>query len=191
MNTILNRIVLLTDPQQKKFLTKNSLFFFPVRFPFLSSISSMKIKELAMNHAVNKSNQNYEISKFESTHLSPSLLFSLQNQLVSILNEYCIRVGSIRVALKEIAKKAKIDLEGENELQESVFSENGISFLDVKLKLMLQYCIHIVEFCLEKLQGHSTERHDVVKKLFEARTFIEKMKPIDLKLKYQVCMLVL
>ena len=62
----------------------------------------------------------------------------------------------------------------------------GISYLDAKHLLMLSYCINIVFYLLLKSEGKPVKDHPVVLRLVELRTYLEKLRPIDRKLQYQV-----
>jgi succinate dehydrogenase/fumarate reductase flavoprotein subunit len=62
----------------------------------------------------------------------------------------------------------------------------GISYLDAKHLLMLSYCINIVFYLLLKSEGKPVRDHPVVLRLVEIRTYLEKLRPIDRKLQYQV-----
>jgi U3 small nucleolar RNA-associated protein 3 len=62
----------------------------------------------------------------------------------------------------------------------------GISYLDAKHLLMLSYCINIVFYLLLKSEGRSVRDHPVVLRLVEIRAYLEKLRPIDKKLKYQI-----
>ncbi|KAJ9065447.1 hypothetical protein DSO57_1019626 [Entomophthora muscae] len=79
----------------------------------------------------------------------------------------------------------------------------GISLLDVKyrrvrfffdsqncLDLLLDYMTNLSFYSLLKAQGKSVEGHPVILKLIELRTHIEKLKPVEAKLKYQIDKLV-
>lgn len=67
---------------------------------------------------------------------------------------------------------------------------SGISFLDVKYQLMLEYVTCLSFYSLLKVSGKSIQGHPVINKLNEIRTYLEKMKPIEAKLKYQIDKLV-
>ncbi|KAK7498847.1 hypothetical protein BaRGS_00009939 [Batillaria attramentaria] len=66
----------------------------------------------------------------------------------------------------------------------------GISFLNVKNHVLLQYMIDLVIIMMQKTGGHSIQKHPAILRLVENRTVLEKMRPIDQKLKYQVDKLV-
>jgi len=65
-------------------------------------------------------------------------------------------------------------------------TELGISYLETKHMLMLSYCVNIVMYLLLKSEGVAVKDHPVVVRLVEIRTYLEKLRPIDRKLKYQI-----
>ncbi|KAK9136146.1 hypothetical protein Syun_015476 [Stephania yunnanensis] len=67
---------------------------------------------------------------------------------------------------------------------------DGISYLEAKHLLLISYCQSIVYYLLRKAKGLSIEGHPVVRSLVEIRLFLEKIRPIDKKLEYQIQKLV-
>ncbi|KAF3974323.1 hypothetical protein CMV_002336 [Castanea mollissima] len=63
---------------------------------------------------------------------------------------------------------------------------DGISYLETKHLLLLNYCQSLVYYLLRKAKGFSIEGHPVVRSLIETRLFLEKIRPIDKKLQYQI-----
>ncbi|PKA46715.1 hypothetical protein AXF42_Ash019698 [Apostasia shenzhenica] len=61
-----------------------------------------------------------------------------------------------------------------------------MSYLEAKHLLLLSYCQSIVYYVLRKAKGLPIENHPVVRSLVEIRLFLEKIRPIDKKLEYQV-----
>ncbi|OZJ05422.1 hypothetical protein BZG36_01651 [Bifiguratus adelaidae] len=69
-------------------------------------------------------------------------------------------------------------------------TNKGVSFLEVKYKTMLQYIHNLSYVVYLKLCGKSPENHPVVNSLIRLRLLLEKMKPVEHKLKYQIDKLV-
>lgn len=64
---------------------------------------------------------------------------------------------------------------------------NGISYLEMKYKLMMHYCQNLTFFILLKVEGHANlHSHPVVLRLVHIRTLMEKLRPLDQKLSYQI-----
>ncbi|CAN1160720.1 NGDN [Linum perenne] len=63
---------------------------------------------------------------------------------------------------------------------------DGMSYLEAKNLLLINYCQSLVYSVLRKAKGLSIENHPVVQSLVETRLFLEKIRPIDKKLEYQI-----
>eukprot|EP00042_Codosiga_hollandica_P006982 m.16651 g.16651 ORF g.16651 m.16651 type:complete len:295 (+) comp28546_c0_seq1:6481-7365(+) len=68
--------------------------------------------------------------------------------------------------------------------------DHGVSFLELKHEVLLEYNIHLAFFMLLKVEGKSVEDHPVIERLIYLRTLLEKLRPIEAKLKYQLDKLV-
>nr|CAG4638845.1 EOG090X0IJO [Cyclestheria hislopi] len=64
--------------------------------------------------------------------------------------------------------------------------ENGMSFFDVKNDALLSYLINLTFIICRKCSGDSIENHPVVERLVELRTILERIRPVEHKLRYQV-----
>ena len=70
--------------------------------------------------------------------------------------------------------------------QNDVNHDDGLSFLGMKCHLLLKYLINLSYIILLKLEGESLIDQPSVERLVEIRTVLEKIRPIDKKLKYQI-----
>ncbi|XP_004238015.1 uncharacterized protein [Solanum lycopersicum] len=98
-------------------------------------------------------------------------------QLVTVLKE--MKAGLDTVSLKVQALTAKVKAD-------HFPTADGISYLETKHLLLLNYCQSLVYYLLRKAKGLSIEGHPVVRSLVEMRLFLEKIRPIDKKLQYQI-----
>ncbi len=101
-------------------------------------------------------------------------------ELLPLLTEVKQKMNDIRTFLKPIISKVQ-----SGELSTS----KGMSFLELKCQLLLSYCTHAVFYLLLKAEGGGTTNvssHPVIKQLVHIRTILEKMRPIEKKLKYQI-----
>merc|ERR1719272_969386 len=96
-------------------------------------------------------------------------------ELVALLQEFIDQLTKLRQRVQPLMKSTLNDA-----------SAKGLSFLQVKNQLLLAYCTNVVFYTVLKASGRKTENHPVVKVLVELRTVLEKLKPIDSKLRYQV-----
>jgi U3 small nucleolar ribonucleoprotein protein LCP5 len=69
-------------------------------------------------------------------------------------------------------------------------TSQGISLLEVKYHILLEYITSLVGIIRLKLNGLSIENHPLIDNLIRNRVTLEKMKPIEQKLKYQIDKLV-
>eukprot|EP01122_Echinamoeba_exundans_P008775 TRINITY_DN297_c0_g1_i2.p1 TRINITY_DN297_c0_g1~~TRINITY_DN297_c0_g1_i2.p1 ORF type:complete len:717 (+),score=267.21 TRINITY_DN297_c0_g1_i2:346-2496(+) len=65
-------------------------------------------------------------------------------------------------------------------------TSQGLSYLEVKYHLLLSYCINISFYLLLKSEGRSVKNHPVIEQLVRTRVLLEKMRPLDQRLKYQI-----
>lgn len=65
-------------------------------------------------------------------------------------------------------------------------SAKGISLLELKSQTMLSYLVNLSYIILKKCTGQKLEDDPVVFRMCELRTVLEKIRPIELKLKYQI-----
>ena len=62
----------------------------------------------------------------------------------------------------------------------------GVSYLEAKYLLLLHYCMHLVFYILLKAEGRPVRDHPVIARLVEIRAFLERARPIDKRLRYQM-----
>nr|CAD7264979.1 unnamed protein product [Timema shepardi] len=72
-----------------------------------------------------------------------------------------------------------------------VSTDKGLSFLEVKYHMLLSYLINLTYVVLRKCSGEKIEDDPAIDRLVEIRTVLEKMRPIDHKLKYLIDKLVM
>jgi len=61
-----------------------------------------------------------------------------------------------------------------------------VEYLEVKQQILLTYCINVVFYLSLKCEGKSVKTHPVMRQLLELRYVMEKMRPLDSRLKHQV-----
>lgn len=98
-------------------------------------------------------------------------------ELVQVLTELSCGLDEVRKTVDGLLIKVK---EGE------YVTKNGISYLESKHLLLMSYCQCIVFYILLKAQGKSVQNHPVIARFIETRLFLEKIRPIDKKLHYQI-----
>ncbi|XP_040210393.1 neuroguidin [Rana temporaria] len=65
-------------------------------------------------------------------------------------------------------------------------TEKGLSFLELKDQLLVMYMQDLTYLTMEKIHGRSLKENPAIMRLVEMRTVLEKMRPVDQKLKYQI-----
>ncbi|KOB75779.1 Neuroguidin-A [Operophtera brumata] len=71
-----------------------------------------------------------------------------------------------------------------------ISTDKGLSFLEMKYQMLLSYLINLTFIVLRKCSGEKIESDPSIDRLIEIRTVLEKIRPIDSKLKYQIDKLV-
>lgn len=69
-------------------------------------------------------------------------------------------------------------------------TDQGLSFLEMKYNMLLSYLINLSYVVLRKCSGEKIEGDPCIDRLIEIRTVLEKIRPINHKLKYQIDKLV-
>ncbi|KAL6180142.1 hypothetical protein ACLB2K_046809 [Fragaria x ananassa] len=98
-------------------------------------------------------------------------------QLVAVLKEMKEGLDVVDFKVKALIAKVK-----ENQYPTS----QGFHYLEAKNMLLLHYCLSLVYYFLRKAEGLSISGHPVVQSLVETRLFLEKIRPIDKKMQYQI-----
>lgn len=98
-------------------------------------------------------------------------------QLVTVLKEMKAGLDTVSLKVQFLIAKVKAD---------HFPTADGLSYLETKHLLLLNYCQSLVHYLLRKAKGLSIEGHPVVRSLVEMRLFLEKIRPIDKKMQYQI-----
>lgn len=69
-------------------------------------------------------------------------------------------------------------------------TDQGLSFLEMKYNMLLSYLINLTYVVLRKCSGGKIDGDPCIDRLVEIRTVLEKIRPIEHKLKYQIDKLV-
>ncbi|XP_012254045.2 neuroguidin isoform X2 [Athalia rosae] len=71
-----------------------------------------------------------------------------------------------------------------------ISTDKGLSFLEMKYHMLLSYLINLTYVVLRKCSGERIDGDPSIDRMVEIRTVLEKIRPIDHKLKYQIDKLV-
>ena len=61
-----------------------------------------------------------------------------------------------------------------------------VQYLETRQQLLLSYCVDVLFYLLLKARGRSVQNHPVMKQMLKLRFVMEKMRPLDAKLKHQI-----
>nr|XP_043609202.1 neuroguidin [Erigeron canadensis] len=98
-------------------------------------------------------------------------------QLVTVLKDMKTGLDDLGAKVRLLTSKVKSG---------AYPTADGISYLEAKHLLLLNYCQSLVYYLLRKAKGLSIQGHPLVHSLLETRLFLEKIRPIDKKLQYQI-----
>lgn len=149
------------------------------RGPVALSLSDSEEEEEPSDHYVSES----ELVNIDGDKLEELLPETEKLELVKkhapevkqFLKEFKSRAEEVRTVLEP----ALLKLRASN-------TDKGLSFLESKYQLLVGYCANLAYYLLLKVRGQSVERHPVVERLVKYRLLLEKMKPMEAKLQYQV-----
>ncbi|CAM0884433.1 unnamed protein product [Alopecurus aequalis] len=98
-------------------------------------------------------------------------------KLLAALKEMKDGLDLVRGKVESLTRKVRKD---------QLPTGDGIGYLEAKHHLLLSYCQDLVYYLLRKAKGLSVDGHPVVRSLVEIRLFLEKIRPIDKKMEYQI-----
>ncbi|MED6276890.1 hypothetical protein CHARACLAT_007484 [Characodon lateralis] len=109
------------------------------------------------------------------------LIESDLSKAVQLLNDLTEQVASVTSHVRELLTKVK----------DGVFkSSKGLSFLDLRYNLLLFYLQDLTHLISIKTEGGKIKDSEALSRVVTIRTVLEKMRPLDHKLKYQIDKLV-
>jgi len=97
-------------------------------------------------------------------------------EFFSLMNDFKAKIFDLKNSLSPLLNKAKKELP----------THRGISLLEVEYHLLLSYCMNISYYFLLKAEGKKVTDHPVILHLVKLRVLLEKIKPIEEKLRYQI-----
>jgi hypothetical protein len=110
-------------------------------------------------------------------------------ELNTMLDEYLEAMDVIQLKLKPVLEKVRASVEagGSGAADDQILvTRDGMSFLEMKYNLMLTYCQMINFYMLLKLEGRDVSSHPVIDRLLHLKLLLEKVRPLDVKMQYQV-----
>lgn len=93
-------------------------------------------------------------------------------------------VAELRASLNEV--RSRIGPLVQEIKSGDIATSEGVSYLEAKHLLLLHYVASLVFYVLMKAEGRPVQDHPVIARLVEIRSYLEKIRPIDKRLKYQI-----
>ncbi|XP_049849016.1 uncharacterized protein LOC126317083 [Schistocerca gregaria] len=98
-------------------------------------------------------------------------------ELLVLLKSLRGKIGEIQTRLAPAIQRVK-----DQELK----TTKGLSYLETKYHILLNYCTNILFYLLLKSEGCEVRNHPVIEQLARTRIIMDKLRPLDEKLKYQI-----
>jgi len=98
--------------------------------------------------------------------------------LLGLLGEFKESLETAQSKLKPLLDKIRA--------KEIKSTAAGMSYLEMKYNLMMSYCTFLAFYLLLKVEGKKVEDHPVIYRLAHIKTLLEKLRPLDQKLAYQI-----
>ena len=99
------------------------------------------------------------------------------DEFAQLLEEVKGRTNEASNVLQALTDKINVD---------NFETEAGLSFLEMKNHMLLDYLTNLSYVMLRKVSGKSISGERAIERISEDRTVMEKLRPIEKKLKYQV-----
>jgi hypothetical protein len=123
--------------------------------------------------------EEFELNAYQVATLSAEermeLLEKHSDDFKALVTDFKGRLGYLESVLQPVMKKL-----------ESLPTSEGLEFLKVKYQLLTSYCTNVAFYLQLKLRGKAIMNHPVLEKLVKFRLLLEKIKPMELKLKNQI-----
>lgn len=104
------------------------------------------------------------------------------------LSQALVLLGEMNVSAQNVA--SLVDNMIQRVHRGEISTDQGLSFLEMKYNMLLSYLINLSFIVLRKCSGEKIDGDPCIDRLIEIRTVLEKIRPIDHKLKYQIDKLV-
>jgi len=102
----------------------------------------------------------------------------------SLVTEASLKANSSSTVLHNLNNRI---ISSDDDIEDDkILTKNGLGFLELKNLIMLEYVSDISLLLLMKSHGKKIEGAKAIERIVENRTVLEKMRPIEKKLKYQI-----
>lgn len=118
-----------------------------------------------------------DIDMEELSESSESFEAEEMGDFLALLKDFKERLHLLKTQLVPLLQRAK-----ESKLPTS----SGLSFLQLKYHLMLAYCSSVVYYLTLKGRLGVVEGHPVIMRMLRYRLMIEKIRPLEIKMRFQI-----
>lgn len=120
-----------------------------------------------------------DLDEFETSSDDEQVEDSLDDmeEFLALLKDFQERLILLKSQLQPLLARAR-----ENKIP----SSPGLSFLQLKYHLMLGYCSAVVFYLMLKGRGSGIQGHPVIRKMLRYRLMLEKIKPLEIKMRFQI-----
>lgn len=94
--------------------------------------------------------------------------------------------GDLCTEMNHTLQEGQGKLQGIQEQVEKLSKDSNYQYIDVKSILLLNYVMSLQYYMLYKAEGRDLNQHPIFERLAYLRLMIEKLKPLDKKIDYQV-----
>lgn len=106
--------------------------------------------------------------------------------LFETLNSYANHMKNLRTVLHPTLSNIPATIDLTEHAQSDFNVTNGISFLQLRSQLLLQYNMNLLQYMSLRMNGIPVSNHPVVKRLVHLRLLLEKIKPVMTQLQPQI-----
>lgn len=139
----------------------------------LLSSASGQSKKISIEKLDRDISKLTKAQKLDMIRLEAPEMLGLVEELNDRVAELKSRILPVIESIKEASKAKPVD-------------DDLAKYLEVKQQLLLSYCINTVFYLILKAEGKSVKSHPVMKQLLTLRYAMEKMRPLDGRLKHQI-----
>ena len=98
-------------------------------------------------------------------------------ELVTLLDDFKTTIAEVRERLEPLLAEVR---------SRQLPTSSGVALLQLKLQLLLSYCTNIAFYLLLKANGRPVRDHPVINSLLRHRVLIDRLAPLDKKMRYRV-----
>lgn len=136
--------------------------------------------QAAADQILNKLDFHFHCEKDPDSSISPSEC----TELLKALNDMQKKLAVLKQDARVLEDKCVRGIASRE--QKVGGSTSPASYIEMKVQLLLSYLISLTYYLLLKVKGVPVRDHPVVPRLLWIRTLIEKLKPVDQRLQYQM-----